>query len=101
MRLLVILNPTNKYGTKMEYSKLRKFLLSDGYLKIAPEVYMRIVQNRKGAQKHYRHLDEYIPHTGTIRVLRLTEKQYKNIYMPVSEPDYQEEKVGTNCYIAL
>lgn len=48
MRLLVILSPTEKWGTKTEYTKLRKFLHKDGYLRIAPEVYMRIVQNRNG-----------------------------------------------------
>ena len=45
MRLLVILSPTEKWGTTTEYTKLRKFLHKDGYLRIAPEVYMRIVQN--------------------------------------------------------
>lgn len=48
MRLLVILSPTEKWGTKTEYTKLRKFLHKDGYLRIEPEVYMRIVQNRNG-----------------------------------------------------
>lgn len=33
--------------SKTEYTKLRKFLHKDGYIRIAPEVYMRIVQNRK------------------------------------------------------
>ena len=42
-----------------------------------------------------------MPTTGTVRVLRLTEKQYANIYMPVAEPDYQETVVGTNCHIML
>ena len=40
MGLLVILSPTNKWGTKTEYTKLRKFLQKDGYIRIAPEVYM-------------------------------------------------------------
>lgn len=38
-----ILSPTEKWGTTTEYTKLRKFLHKDGYLRIAPEVYMRIV----------------------------------------------------------
>ena len=101
MRLLVMLSPTNKWGTKTAYIKFRKFLANDGYLRIAPEVYMRIVQNRKAAQKHYRRMDEHMPKTGTVRVLRMTEKQYANIYTPVKEPDYQEEKVGANCHIML
>ena len=74
----------------------RQFLHKDGYLRIAPEVYMRIVQNRKASEKHYRRIEEYAPKTGTVRLLRLTEKQYNNIYMVAGEPDYQEKVVGTN-----
>lgn len=44
MRLLVILSPTDKWGTKTEYTKLRKFLQRDGYIRIAPEVYMRMME---------------------------------------------------------
>ena len=32
MRLLVILSPTDRWGTKTEYTRLRKFLHKDGYL---------------------------------------------------------------------
>lgn len=53
MRLLVMLSPTDQWGTKTEYTKLRKFLRRDGYIRIAPKVYMRIVQNRKASEKHY------------------------------------------------
>ena len=101
MRLLVILSPTDKCGTKTEYTKLRKFLQRDGYIRIAPEVYMRIVQNRKASEKHYRRIDEVAPKTGVVRLLRLTEKQYNNIYMVTGEADYQEKTVGVNCHIVI
>ena len=58
MRLIAILSPTDKWGTKTEYTKLRKFLLKDCYIRIAPEVFMRVVQNRKASEKHYRRIDE-------------------------------------------
>ena len=96
-----ILSPTEKWGTKTEYAKLKKFLHKDGYLRIAPEVYMRIVQNRKASEKHFRRIEEYAPKTGTVRLLRLTEKQYNNIYLVTGEPDYQEKIVGTNSHIML
>ena len=101
MRLLVILSPTEKWGTKTEYTKLRKFLHKDGYIRIAPEVFMRIVQNRKASEKHYRRIEEYAPKTGVVRLLRLTEKQYNNIYMISGGIDYQEKVVGVNCHIML
>ncbi len=70
MRLIAILSPTDKWGAKTEYARLRKFLLKDGYIRIGPEVFMRVVQNRKAS-----------------------EKQYNNIYMVTGEPDYQEKTV--------
>lgn len=101
MRLLVILSPTDKWGTKTEYTNLRKFLQKDGYLRIAPEVYMRIVQNRKAAEKHYRRIAEAAPKSGEVRMLRLTERQYANITMITGEANYQERVVGTNCHIVI
>ena len=101
MRLLVILTPTEKWGTKTEYTRLRKFLHKDGYIRIAPEVFMRVVQNRKASEKHYRRIEEYAPKTGVVRLLRLTEKQYKSIYMVAGDFDYQERTVGVNAHIML
>ena len=74
MRLLVVLSPTDKWETKAEYTKFRKFLQRDGYIRIAPEVYMRIVQNRKASEKQY---------------------------MVTGEADYQEKTVGGNCHIVI
>ena len=101
MRIIVILSPTNKWGTKMEYTRLRKFLIKDGYIRIAPEVFMRITQNRKTAEKHFRRIEEYAPVTGTVRMLKLTEKQFDNIYMVTGGADYQEKTVGRNCHIVI
>ena len=39
--------------------------------------------------------------TEVVRLLRLTEKQYNNIYMVSGEPDYQEKTVGVNAHIML
>lgn len=74
MRFLVILSPTDKWEIKIEYTKLRKFLQRDGYIRIAPEVYMRIVQNRKASEKQY---------------------------MVTGEAGYQEKTVGVNCHIVI
>ena len=88
MRLLAILSPTDRWGAKTEYAKLRKFLYKDGYIRIAPEVYMQIIPKRKAAERHYRRIDEAALKTGAVRLLRLTEKQYANIYMVTGEADY-------------
>ena len=75
MRILVMLHPTSKRGTKTPYTKLRKFLIADGYLMLQPELFMRIGTNRKGIEKHLRRIQEFNPGTGVVRILKLTEKQ--------------------------
>ncbi len=39
--------------------------------------------------------------TGVVRLLRLTEKQYNNIYMVAGGSNYQEKTVGVNAHIMV
>ena len=101
MRIIVFLTPTNKRGTKKAYTRLRKFLFSDGYVSIGIEQYMRVVPNRKNVGKYLQRLQDYNPETGTIRILVLTEKQYRGIIYLTGSPGRQEEIVGSHYYILL
>lgn len=62
---------------------------------------IRITNNRKGAEKHLNRIKPYIPNTGTVRIMRLTEKQFCNMGLYQAEEDYQESIVGINDYIML
>ena len=62
---------------------------------------MRITNNRKGAEKHLNRIKKYIPNTGTIRILRLTEKQFCNMGLYQFEEDFQEEIVGINGFYCV
>ena len=101
MRILVLLDPTNKYGTKSAYTKLRDFLRSDGYLRIGNEMFMRITMSKKTAMKHITRLFGYSPQNGTVRVIQLTEKQYKSIIYLTGGTDHQELVIGSNSHILL
>ena len=101
MRILVLLDPTNKRGTKRAYTELRSFLYSDGYLRIGTELFMRITPSRKTVEKHLRRLESYAPGTGIVRVIKMTEKQYDSIWYLTGGPDLQEELVGRNGHIML
>lgn len=101
MRILVMLDPTNKRGTKRAYTDLRKFLISDGYLRIGTELFMRITPSRKTAEKHIRRLSEHSPGTGTVRVIKMTEMQYDNIWYLTGSKDIQEETIGRKGHIML
>lgn len=101
MRILVMLNPTNKRGTRTAYNVFRKLLASDGYVLWGPEIYMRTVTNRKSADIHIRKLQSDHPETGLIRILRLTEKQFSSIWNLTETIDYQEEFIGAKEIIQV
>lgn len=101
MRILVLLNPTNKRGTKKAYTDLRKFLVDDGFIMLQSEVFMRIEDSRKSCIKHQSRLKYYLPKTGTVRLLILTEKQFSECVIVQEKPDYQEEKVGARDFVLL
>lgn len=96
-----MLHPTNRHGTKMKYTKLRKFLASDGYTLLNQELYMLVTTSRKTAETHLNRLKEYDPGSGVVRVLRLTEKQYSKMWYLTGDMDYQEKVVGNNEHIIV
>ena len=48
----------------MAYTELRKFLVSDGYLKLQPDVFMRVEDSKKSCTKHQNRIKMYLPPTG-------------------------------------
>ena len=101
MRIIVMLAPTNKYGTKTAYAELRKFLIKDGYLLLQPEVFMRVENTKKNCIKHQNRIKQFLPPTGTVRMFIITEKQYSSCALCQEEVDLQEEYIGAKDYIAL
>lgn len=101
MRILVMLNPTNRHGTKGAYTELRKFLIMDGYLKLQNEVFMRIEDTKKSCIKHQNRIISYLPQTGEVRMLILTEKQFEDCVLCQEKTDLQEKLVGAKDIVTL
>lgn len=70
----------------------RGYLVLNGNPFMADVVYDEIYRQAKKS---------YAPKTGIVRMLRLTERQYNNIYMVSGKMDYQEKTVGVNCHIMI
>lgn len=101
MRMIVMLNPTNKRGTKTAYTNFRKTLLADGFILWGPELYMRVVTTRKSAETHLCRLENAHPETGTIRVMTLTERQFWSMKALTEAFDHQEQDVGAKSIVML
>lgn len=101
MRLFVFLKPTNKHGTKTEYTRFRKELLKNGFLQVQPEVFMCVLPSRKACDKYFKKMSEFAPHTGRITAYKMTETQFKKIVYITGEPSVQERIIGSNSAIIL
>lgn len=101
MRIIVMLRPTNKRGTKMPYTAFRKRLVSEGFTLLQPEVFMRISPTRAAAEQIVRRLLPGVPATGAVCVLTLTERQYASIRYLAGGPGAQEVLVGARVQVEL
>ena len=79
---------------RKEATKFRQFLLKDGYYMIQYSVYMRVCRGEDGVKKHLARLKKILPSHGSVRTLRVTERQYKMMGTLVGVPKKIEKKVS-------
>lgn len=80
MRILVFFDlPVKTKAERREATRLRKFLLNDGYHMIQYSVYARVCNGMDAVEKHRARLRRNLPDNGSLRMLVITEKQYESI----------------------
>lgn len=80
MRILVFFDlPVKTRAERREATRLRKFLLNDGYHMIQYSVYARVCNGMDAVEKHRARLRNNLPDNGALRMLVITEKQYESI----------------------
>lgn len=98
MRLMIFFDlPTKTVKERKVYTEFRRALLKDGYYMIQYSVYGRICNGVDSVNKYLERLKKYVPNTGSIRALSITEKQYASIYI-VSGEKKREDKPVEECY---
>lgn len=86
MRILVFFDLPVKFAReKKEYTRFRKFLLTDGYYMVQYSVYARICNGFDAVNKHKERLRNNLPDNGSVRVLTITEKQYESIEIMIGK----------------
>ena len=77
MRLFVMFDlPVRTGEERKEAARFRKFLLNDGYYMLQYSIYVRICGGMEAADKHEQRLKNNLPENGSVRLLRITERQY-------------------------
>lgn len=92
MRLIVFFDlPVTGKADRRAYSAFRHFLIKDGYDMLQYSVYGRITLNHDDAAAHIRRLKQHLPPRGSVRVMQITEKQYRSIEILVGEKTASED----------
>ncbi len=86
--------PTETKKDRKNYSKFRKFLLTDGFSMIQYSIYARHCSSRENAMVHKKRVKSMLPPFGNIIVFEITDAQFakleffngKKISDPVNQP---------------
>jgi len=76
-----------------QYTKFRKYLISQGFVMIQKSVYSKIALNGTASNAVIDNLKNNLPETGLVQILVITEKQYQTMEFLVGEG--QKETVDT------
>ncbi|OFX13462.1 MAG: CRISPR-associated endonuclease Cas2 [Armatimonadetes bacterium RBG_16_58_9] len=97
MRLFVLFDlPVVKTAERRAYARFHKFLLRDGYDMIQYSVYARICNCPEAVDKHVTRLQAHAPPAGSVRYMRVTEKQFTDMKVLVGEKRKKEDPKFAN-----
>ena len=71
--------PTETKKQRKSASLFRKNLLKDGFSMMQFSVYLRHCASSESADVHEKRVKLFLPSTGKVSILRITDKQYGNI----------------------
>lgn len=96
MRLLVMFDlPTKTKSDRDRYTRFKRFLEDDGYMREQHSIYTRSLLSRSSAAAHRERLRDHIPPAGSVVAIELTEKQYVDREILVETRP--QRKTGADC----
>ena len=70
--------PTHTKKERKEAGLFRKKLLKNGYSMMQYSVYLRHCASSESADAHQKRIQQMLPPSGKVSILRITDKQYGN-----------------------
>jgi len=93
--------PVETKAEQREYRTFRKKLISEGFYMLQYSVYARVCPNRDYAHAIEKKLQVGLPKAGNVRLITVTEKQFKEMKLLVGKKCVTEEVVGSERIIIL
>jgi len=85
--------PTETKADLKKYRDFRSKLFELGFIMFQYSIYIRFCRSLAIAEKYERKVEDKAPINGSIRVLRITEEQYKNMKIIENYREKPEKKV--------
>lgn len=71
--------PTETKKERKQYAYFRKCLLHDGFSMFQFSIYVRHCPSRENAEVHIRRVKTFLPNTGEVGIICITDKQFSQI----------------------
>ena len=97
MRLLVFFDlPVTTKAERSQATTFRNELVKDGFYMIQFSVYGRLCSTIENAKMHEARIKNYLPTSGSVRSMIVTEKQYSSMNILVGKKKAKEKGVAEN-----
>lgn len=97
VRVLILYDlPMVEIGDKKEYTKFRRDILKLGCYLVQFSVYAKVIKNEVYYKSFIGKLKNIMPKRGEVRVIKLTEKQYENMFFLNGSQNNFEKKIADN-----
>ena len=94
MRILVFFDlPVKTKDQRKVYTRFRKFLISDGYDMLQFSVDCRLCNGNDAVDKHLKRLESHLPSKGSVRAMKVTDKQYGAMKIMLGNVTKHEESI--------
>jgi CRISPR-associated protein Cas2 len=92
--------PVGTKGERRAATRFRNFLKDDGFLMLQWSVYARVCRGEEAVDKHDTRITRNLPEKGSVRTLRVTERQYARMKLLIGESK-KSEKVASKQLVLL
>lgn len=93
--------PVVEESDKIQYAKFRKSLISNGFIMIQYSIYCKSTNIKNKYESEVEKIKKFIPQSGNIRILYITECQYQNMIFLVGGKTISEEVNKNERYIKI
>lgn len=102
MRILVMYDlPSVEGYEKREYHVFNKQLIKEGYFMIQFSIYVKQFNHQIDVKKEIKKLEKFLPKSGSIRAIPITEYQWEQMIIILGEKNFNEILNGKERYIKI